>query len=51
MSDYYHKHISYYGFKREADGIKSYWRKDKAEAIDCVSDEILNFVSIYGDKD
>lgn len=51
MGDYYHKQIASYGFKEEADFIKEYWRKDKKKAIDCVSDDILNLISIYGDKD
>ncbi len=50
MGDYYHKQICGYGFKKEADDIRSYWRKDKAKAIDSVSDEILKLISIYGDK-
>lgn len=51
MGDYYHKQIASYGFKKEADDVKKFWRKDKERAIDCVTDEILNLISIYGDKD
>lgn len=51
MGDYYHRQIASYGFQKEADDIRRYWRKDKEKAIDCVSDEILNLLSIYGDKE
>ncbi len=51
MGDYYHRLISSYGFKGQADKIKDLWRKDREQAINTVSDELMNLISINGTKE
>ena len=51
MGDYYHKLVSSYGFREEADRAKSLWRENRAEAIKSISDELLDLVSVSGSPD
>ncbi|HEY7534878.1 MAG TPA: LLM class flavin-dependent oxidoreductase [Thermodesulfobacteriota bacterium] len=51
MGTYYHKMISRYGFKHEADLISDAWKKgSRNQAIQSVSDVMLNSIAIVGTK-
>jgi coenzyme F420-dependent oxidoreductase len=52
MGTYYHKMISRYGFKHEAERIVEAWKKgNKNQAIEGVSDGMLGSIAIVGSKD
>lgn len=52
MGPYYNRLVSSYGFETDASGAKEAWsRRDTAAAVKCVSDELMNTVSINGLQD
>ncbi|MXZ12546.1 MAG: LLM class flavin-dependent oxidoreductase [Candidatus Dadabacteria bacterium] len=51
MGDYYHKLVSSYGFREEADRAKKLWRDNRAKAIKSISDELIDLVSVSGSPD
>jgi coenzyme F420-dependent oxidoreductase len=49
MGTYYYNTVSRYGFENEASQILEAWKAgDKKKAIDCVSDTMLDSLSIWG---
>jgi len=49
MGPYYNRLVSGYGFETDASGVKEAWsRRDTEAAVKCVSDELMNTVSING---
>ena len=51
MGDYYYRLISSYGFSNEADMVKELWKNDREKAINSVSDELMDLISISGTKE
>lgn len=48
MGDYYRRLVSGYGYAEEAEKAKSLWNENRAEAVKCVSDGLLDLVCVTG---
>lgn len=48
MGDYYRRLVSGYGYAEEAEKAKKLWKENKAEAVKCVSDGLLDLICVTG---